>query len=132
MSALFIILVGLTKTLFSDKMLISHRCIRGLMPNLIKKSWTVSIVYVLFFVAHQMSIFEIIVSSDVINVVPKCMYAQYRSYLFENLKCFKIEANVSSNISSIRICCRTVLLAVKKICCVKKACKKVLLPEEIV
>ena len=89
-------------------------------------------VYVLLFVAHQMSIFEIIVSSDVINVVPKCMYAQYRSYLFENLKCFKIEANVSRNISSIRISCRTVLLAVKKICCVKKACKKVLLPEEIV
>ena len=29
-------------TLFSDKMIISHRCIRGLMPNLIKKSWTVS------------------------------------------------------------------------------------------
>ena len=33
--ALFIILVGL---IFSEKMLISHRCIRGLMPNLIKKS----------------------------------------------------------------------------------------------
>ena len=33
-------------------------------------------VYLLLFVAHQMSIFEIIVSSDVINVVPKCMYAQ--------------------------------------------------------
>ena len=29
-------------TLFSDKMLISHRCIRGLVPDLIKKSWTVS------------------------------------------------------------------------------------------
>ena len=42
MSALFIILVGLTITLFSDKMLISHRCIHGLMSNLIKKSWTVS------------------------------------------------------------------------------------------
>ena len=25
-------------TLFSDKMLISHRCIRGLMPNLIKEN----------------------------------------------------------------------------------------------
>ena len=36
-------LVGLTMTLFSNKMLISRRCIRGLMPNLIKKSWTVSI-----------------------------------------------------------------------------------------
>ena len=39
---LFIILVSLTMTLFSEKMLISHICIRGLMPNLIKKSWTVS------------------------------------------------------------------------------------------
>ena len=29
-------------TLFSDKMFISHRCIHGLMPNLIKKSWKVS------------------------------------------------------------------------------------------
>ena len=43
LSALFKILVGLTMSLFSDKMLISHRCICGLMPNLIKKSWTVSI-----------------------------------------------------------------------------------------
>ena len=29
-------------TLFYDKMPISHRCVRGLMLNLIKKSWTVS------------------------------------------------------------------------------------------
>ena len=42
MSALFIILVGLTMTLFSYKMLISHRCIHGLIPNLVKKSWMVS------------------------------------------------------------------------------------------
>ena len=43
MSALFIILVSLTMTsLFSEKILISKRCINGLMPNLIKKSWTVS------------------------------------------------------------------------------------------
>ena len=39
---LFIILVGLMMTLFSEKMLISNVCISGLMPNLIKKSWTVS------------------------------------------------------------------------------------------
>jgi hypothetical protein len=32
-------------SLFSEKMLISNRCISGLMPNLIKKSWTVSNVY---------------------------------------------------------------------------------------
>ena len=39
---LFIILVGLTMTWFSEKMLIFNIRIRGLMPNLIKKSWTVS------------------------------------------------------------------------------------------
>ena len=38
----FIILVVLTMTLFSEKMLISHRCICGLMLNLFKKSWTAS------------------------------------------------------------------------------------------
>ena len=43
LSSLFIILVGLTMTLFSEKMLISLFCIHCLMPNLIKKSWTVSI-----------------------------------------------------------------------------------------
>ena len=37
---LFIILVGLTMTLFSEKMLISTRCLHGSMSNLIKKSWT--------------------------------------------------------------------------------------------
>ena len=36
------VFVGLTMKLFSEKMLISHRCIRGLIPNMIKKSWTVS------------------------------------------------------------------------------------------
>ena len=42
MLALFIILVSLRMTLFSEKMLISNRWIRGLMSNLIKKSWKVS------------------------------------------------------------------------------------------
>ena len=41
-SALFIILVSLTMTLFS-KVLISNRCISGLMSNLIKTSWADSI-----------------------------------------------------------------------------------------
>ena len=40
MSALFIILVGLTMTRFCEKMLITTRCIHGFMSNLIKKSWT--------------------------------------------------------------------------------------------
>ena len=35
-------MVGLTMTRFSEKMLIFNICRRGLMPNLIKKSWTVS------------------------------------------------------------------------------------------
>ena len=37
---LFIILVSLTMTWFSEKMLISTRCIHGFMSKLIKKSWT--------------------------------------------------------------------------------------------
>jgi hypothetical protein len=39
-----LILVGLVMKSFCDKMLISYRCIHGLMPDLVKKSWTVSIV----------------------------------------------------------------------------------------
>ena len=42
LTRLFIILVSLTRPLFSEKMLISNRSISGLMSNLIKKSWTVS------------------------------------------------------------------------------------------
>ena len=39
---LFIILLSLTVTLFSEKMLISTRCTSGFMLNLHKKSWMVS------------------------------------------------------------------------------------------
>ena len=42
LTRLFIILVSLRMSLFSEKMLIFNRCISGLMSNLIKKSWTVS------------------------------------------------------------------------------------------
>ena len=42
LTRLFIILVSLTRSLFSEKMLISNRCISGLMSNMIKKSWRVS------------------------------------------------------------------------------------------
>ena len=42
LTRLFIILVSLMRSLFSEKMLVSNRCISGLMPNLIKKSQTVS------------------------------------------------------------------------------------------
>ena len=39
LTKLFIILVSLTRSLFSEKMLISIWCISGLMSNLIKISW---------------------------------------------------------------------------------------------
>ena len=42
LTRLFIILLSLTMSLFSEKMLIFNRCVSGLMSNLIKKSWTVS------------------------------------------------------------------------------------------
>ena len=37
------ILVDLTATCFSEKIMISYSCIHGFMPNLPKKSWMVSI-----------------------------------------------------------------------------------------
>ena len=42
-----IILVDLTMTCFSEKMMISYNCIRGFMPNLYKKTWMVSSTYLL-------------------------------------------------------------------------------------
>ena len=50
------ILVGLTMTSFSDKMLISNRCLRGLMPNLIKKS-------VMVFILHRRTAVDCVVKS---------------------------------------------------------------------
>ena len=44
---LFIILVSLTMTRFSEKMLISTRCIHAFMSNLIKQSWTDSNIRIL-------------------------------------------------------------------------------------
>ena len=57
MSALFIILVSLMMTLFSETVLISTRYISGLIPNLIKKSWTDSRVHSLhlFTTIYQLS-----------------------------------------------------------------------------
>ena len=43
LTRLFIILVSLMMSLFSEKMLIFNRCISGSMSNLIEKSWKVSI-----------------------------------------------------------------------------------------
>ena len=56
---LFIILVGLTMTWFSAKMLIFNIWRPGLMPNMIKKSWTVSIFYcVSLFIDLNLAYFE--------------------------------------------------------------------------
>ena len=57
----------LKMTLFSEKVLISARCISGLMPNLIKKSWTDSILnpwcmYCTFF--SPRSIFDLQTASN--------------------------------------------------------------------
>ena len=62
LSALFIIMVGLTMALFSEKVLISHKCLRGLMPNLIKKSWMVSNTHL-----------QIAVNSHKNNTLHECM-----------------------------------------------------------
>ena len=56
--SLFIILVGLTMTWFSEDFFISNICRRGLMPNLIKKSVTVSIWH-FFSPAHNSRVFLI-------------------------------------------------------------------------
>ena len=55
--ALFIILVSLMMTFFSAKVLISNRCISGLMSKLIEKSWTDSNVgmYVTWYLTTGMS-----------------------------------------------------------------------------
>ena len=69
MSALFIILVSLTMTLFSEKVHISNRCISGLMLNLIKKSWTDSIAN------HLLQIIVIFISRQYwtkLNIVEPC------------------------------------------------------------
>ena len=52
---LFIILLSLTMTLFSEKMLISNICVHGLMPNLIENSWTVSILHIYHIFRHWWS-----------------------------------------------------------------------------
>ena len=55
---LFIILVSLTMTWFSEKMLISPWCIHGFMSNLIKTPWTDSIHAVTLCIATQLVYLE--------------------------------------------------------------------------
>ena len=45
LTRLFIILVSLMMSLFSEKMPIFNRCVSGSMSNLIEKSWKVSNIY---------------------------------------------------------------------------------------
>ena len=56
LTRLFIILVSLTRLLFSEKLLISNRCISGLMSDLIKKSWTVLLLSLNYFLALGLSV----------------------------------------------------------------------------
>ena len=65
MLALFMILVSLLMTLFSEKVFISNRCISGLMSNLIKKSWTGSTIELaLFWGELGIRFFSMIAMSD--------------------------------------------------------------------
>ena len=54
LTRLVINLISLTRSLFNEKMLISNRYISGLMPNLIKKSWTDSIINAITVNLHEM------------------------------------------------------------------------------
>ena len=56
---LFIILVSLTMTWFSEKMLISTRCIHGFMSNLIKKSWTDSSTQTVYGILTQLFFMDV-------------------------------------------------------------------------
>ena len=75
------ILVGLTMTWLSEKMLTFNICRRGLMPNLIKKSWTVSNQY-----ASLLFYSDVRMSKDFSNMneyrlvtLPPCLRALHES-----------------------------------------------------
>ena len=55
LTRLFIILVSLMMSLFSEKMLIFNRCISGSMSNLIEKSWKVSSFYAICYTRSERS-----------------------------------------------------------------------------
>ena len=57
LTRLIIILVSLMRSLFSEKILIFNRCRRGLMPNLIKKFWMLSINYLSIILATNGNFF---------------------------------------------------------------------------
>ena len=63
-------------TLFSEKILISHRCICGLIPNLIKKSWMVSTWYVPMYIQVRfffLKPIDVIVGQDhLLITLPDC------------------------------------------------------------
>ena len=65
-------------TLCSDRMLISHRCIRGLVPNLIKKSWTVSNIPYGF---HETNYFS---SVDIVIIIAGPTSVSYREIDYDS------------------------------------------------
>ena len=67
MTRLFIILVRLTKSLFSEKLLILNRCISGLMSCLIKKSWTVSNLGVVFILLGFLMVFSAMITNSMVE-----------------------------------------------------------------
>ena len=96
MLALFIILVSLRITLFCEKILISNRCISGLMSNLIKKSWTVSSVagagVCVFWITGTTPITLLYqgILSNVVFLKPKTLLNFYR-FLGKYLKNFSVK-----------------------------------------
>ena len=56
LTRLFIILVSLMMSLFSEKMLVFNRCISGSMSNLIEKSWKVSTLWFFNFLGSPFSL----------------------------------------------------------------------------
>ena len=93
---LFIILVSLTVTSLSEKILISTKCKHGFMSNTIKKSWTVSNLHLLhctdtllwsleFILASTISAILLLADDGIYHYKVKCYIGQV-SLRFVNLK----------------------------------------------
>ena len=74
--------VGLTMALFSEKMLISTRCIRGFMSNWIKKSWKDSNNHnVVLSLTCIIALLKAVFSNPPVNPPFKVLYCPYQSKL---------------------------------------------------
>ena len=110
LTRLFIILVSLTMSSFSETMLISNRCIGGLKPNLIKKYWTV-LALVPLSIIHQVYTPQIIIYFDNIfittskigyNVVQQIIH--FTSLIHEVLgRIFKDILNITDSLGVVRV-----------------------------